>query len=374
MKRVGLFLVAVLVVAALILPIVYFSHPNQEDDRKVDRFFGVTYGQDSVEGAKLLIDKVQKYTNVFVVSSFNIGNNRTALDAICSYAAQKNLHFIVYFFSLYFADWQRDWVSTANETYDGKFLGVYLRDEQGGRQIESKETVKNASSYSDAAEKFVQNVSAYWSLQLLKEKGIPVVTSDFTLYWFDYQGGFDVVFAQLGWNNSRAQEIGLCRGAAAAQGKDWGAIVTWTYQQPPYLGTGPEIYEDLVTAYDAGAKYILVFNHPVYPEDNPYGALSEDHFAAMEQFWNYAKTARDLTETKREVALVLPKDYGWGMRWPTDRIWGIWGPDDSSPLIWQNVNALVDKYGLKLDIVYDGYGFDFAKDYSKVYLWNETIS
>jgi hypothetical protein len=375
MKRLVLLLIAVLVTSFVILPLAYFSSFNQEAKHKDDSlFFGVTYGQDTVEGAELLIDKVHNYTNVFVVNSFNISNNKTALDEVCSYAVKKNLHFLVYFFSLYASDWERDWVITANQTWGDKFLGVYLRDEPGGRQIESNESVKIASSYSEAAQFYIQNVSSYWSNSFLNDQKIPLVTSDFALYWFDYKAGFDIIFAELGWNNSRPQEIGLCRGAAAAQGKNWGAMIAWTYQQPPYIGTGPEIYSDMITAYEAGAKYILVFNHPEYPEGNPYGLLKDEHFEAMQQFWNCAKTSpRDLTKTKGEVALVLPKDYGWGMRWVTDKIWGLWEPDDYSPLIWKNVNALINRYGIKLDIIYEN-GTNFTDRYAKVYFWNETIT
>jgi len=371
MKRLVLLLVVVITVSAVVLPFIYFSSEKDE------WFFGVTYGQDTVEGARLLIDRVQDYTNLFVVDSFDISNNTdsVALDAVCDYAAGKNLHFMVYFFSLYAHDWQREWVVTAKQTWGEKFLGVYLRDEPGGRQIEMAETVNFSSSYSDAAEKYVQNISSAWSMRFLKDKAVPVVTSDFALYWYDYQAGFDVIFAELGWNNSRTREIALCRGAATAQEKEWGAIITWTYQQPPYLESGPEAYQDMVTAYEAGAKYILLFNYPQYPETNQYGILTDEHFAAMQQFWSYASAhPRDLTQTRGEVAFVLPKDYGWGMRNVNDKIWGLWPTDDLSALIWQNLNALLDRYGLKLNIVYDGYGHNFAEEYSKVYLWNQTVT
>jgi hypothetical protein len=375
MKRFGLFIIVVLIVSAVALPLAYFSNENQETIAKEGEFFfGVTYGQNTVEEAKLLIDRVQSYTNVFVVDSFDISNNKTALDSVCSYAAGKNLHFIVYFFSLYASDWQREWVITASQTWSDKFLGVYLRDEPGGRQIELAEIVPNASSYSDAAEKYIQAVSSSWSMLFLKDEAIPVVTSDFALYWFDYQAGFDVIFAELGWNNSRTQEIALCRGAATAQGKDWGAIITWTYQHPPYLENGHETYLDMVTAYEAGAKYILLFNYPQYPQTNQYGILTDEHFTVMQQFWNYANAhPRDLANTLGEAALVLPEDYGWGMRSVTDAIWGLWPADNSSALIWQNLNALMDRYGLKLDVIYEDNAFDSAKYYTEVFLWNETI-
>jgi hypothetical protein len=43
-------------------------------------------------------------------------------------------------------------------------------------------------------------------------------------------------------------------------------------------------------------------------------------------------------------------------------------------VIWQNLNALTEKYGLKLDVAYEDNRVNFAKDYSEVYLWNETIN
>jgi hypothetical protein len=82
----------------------------------------------------------------------------------------------------------------------------------------------------------------------------------------------------------------------------------------------------------------------------------------------------NLEKTEAEVAFVLPKDYGWGMRHPEDKIWmPSWGPDEMSALIWRNMNKLIEKYGLHLDIVYDDSRFDFAGSYSEVYYWNSEI-
>ena len=67
----------------------------------------------------------------------------------------------------------------------------------------------------------------------LDEAGIKTFTSDYRLYWFDYLGGFDVMLAQFGWNNTVMQEIALARGAAKLQNKTWGTIITWKYDQPP---------------------------------------------------------------------------------------------------------------------------------------------
>ena len=77
-------------------------------------------------------------------------------------------------------------------------------------------------------------------------------------------------------------------------------------------------------------------------------------------------------KTESQAAFVLPKDYGWGMRSPEDRIWGLWPSDDLSPVIWENMNKLIDRYGLKLDIIYDDPQFNFEDKYSHVYSWNST--
>ena len=96
--------------------------------------------------------------------------------------------------------------------------------------------------------------------------------------------------------------------------KDWGAIITWTYNEPPYLENRTEMLQDLITAYRAGAKYVTVFN---YPSDTAFGVLTDEHFEAMETFWHMTGS---LEKAEAEVAFVLPKDYGWGMRNPDDRI------------------------------------------------------
>jgi hypothetical protein len=70
------------------------------------------------------------------------------------------------------------------------------------------------------------------------------------------------------------------------------------------------------------------------------------------------------------VAFILPKDYGWGMRNPDDKIWGVWSLDDLSTLIWDKMNSLITKWGLKLDIIYDDVRFNSKEKYSKVYFWN----
>jgi hypothetical protein len=209
----------------------------------------------------------------------------------------------------------------------------------------------------------------------LKEAGVTTVTSDYALFWFDYLGNYDALLAQFGWNHSTVQDIALVKGAARLQNKQWGAIVTWKYDQPPYLADGEEIFGQMVQAYEAGATYITIFNYPKLDE-NDYWAMRDEHFEALEMFWEEVvqpTVGQPRESGKADVALVLPRNYGWGMRKPSDRIWGMWGPDDKSPVIWRNVQKLLAEYGLRLDIVYDDPQFPAVGKYNRIYFWNETV-
>ncbi len=381
MKFKGLLLIAIIIIATLAL--IYAQSTSWEASVEEDEFyFGVSYGGQTVQEAKVLIDKVKNYTNFFIIGSYDLSTNETALNEVCGYAAQADLKFIVFFdfISRIAYPWHQTWLDNAKERWGDKFFGIYLRDEPGGHQIDGQDPIKNASDYSDAASRFVENITLSNSMIDTKNKIIPTFTSDYALYWWDYLAGYDTVFAELGWKLNSTQQIALCRGAANMQGKDWGAIIVWTYYEPPYLGSAQEVYDDMVLAYSAGAKYVVVFNYPTFPEDNPYGILSDEHFEAMEKFWSYVKANQrgNGGRVNSEVALVLPQDYGWGMRRnehiTQDNIWGLWTEDEKTPLILDNANKLLSRYGLKLDIIYEDARFNYRGNHSQIYFWNTTYT
>ncbi len=418
MRRVWLLALVALMASAVILPAVYLLNQAKTDSASGNFFFGVSFGGTSVSQAKLLIDKVKGYTNLFVVNSWEINGaaNETLLNEVCEYAINAGLNVMVYFNFVYYnytedlgniynasswdlhgvSPWHIQWLNKAMEKWGNKFLGVYLYDEPGGTQIdlghwdgtpmtgEPPTTFVNVTTYSQAATNYTASLRQSGSMQHITNSSIPnavnskvpVFTSDYALYWFDYLAGYDTVFVELGWNHSTTQHIALCRGAANMQGKDWGAIIVWTHREPPsYLASGAKILQDMTAAYRAGAKYVVVFNYPTYPEGNPYGILQEEHLAAMQQFWNYVHDHPRGTNGKvnGQVAFVLPKDYGWGMRNVADNMWGLWPADEKAPVIWENMNKLIQKYGLELDIVYDDDRFNIGEKYSTVYYWNSTI-
>jgi hypothetical protein len=141
-----------------------------------------------------------------------------------------------------------------------------------------------------------------------------IFTSDYAAYWFDYRAGYDVLFAQLGWNNSLTQNIALARGAANLQNKEWGVVLTWKYDYAPYLDSKEELLNQMSTAYSCGAKYVVLFNY-YENDDNPYGTMQEAHFLALQEFWNSIQNSTITNgSVKAKVALVLPQDYACGMR------------------------------------------------------------
>ena len=405
----SLILIVILLIATVSLLVSYTQSSNSPKDPV---YVGVAYGGNTTIGAKLLIDRTKGYTNLFVLDSgINpISSNQTAVEEICDYATNAGLNIIVNLGTWTRENWpwQIQFFNSSKEKYGDKFLGAYYDDEVGGipldwdwptfftqnsslfyganrlslKDIHYKLEMANITgtqpdNYTIEAQFFNQLLEGNRGHNDLKRYNITTFTSDYVLYWFDYLGGYDTLFTQLGWNESINEQISLIRGAATMQNKDWGAIITWKYTQPPYLDTGANIYNQMETAYNAGAKYIILFDlvfDPYNATDNPYGTMTTEHFQALQQFWNQVVTKSTPNSAHAEAALVLPNDYGWGMRSVNDKIWGFWGPDDKSPLIWNNTQTLLNKYGLHLDIIYDDPAFPIQGNYSKVYYWNQTIT
>ena len=142
----------------------------------------------------------------------------------------------------------------------------------------------------------------------------------------------------------------------------------------PYLDSGEAIYSQMISAYEAGAKYIVIFNYP-YSDGNPYGTMLDEHFEALAKLWNDTIQGKVTHgSTRADAVLVLPKNYGYGLRHPEDKIWGFWGPDEKTPQIWSISQELLSKYGLRLDIVYDDPAFPVAGKYQQIFYWNQTVN
>jgi hypothetical protein len=342
-----------LIVCALFVPLTLFETKTKGEP--LELYVGVSIAYAHFEALQSFIDQVSSYTNVVVFGSTGITYNTELLNQACQYAYDKGLSFIIY--TEVGIRFSTEWLEYAQNLWGNKFLGLYIMDEIGGRQLDVptlEKTVMNAESYTDARNQFVTQLNA--SLNRVTrfytdDVNYPKFTSDYALYWFDYKSGYDTVFAEFGWNYSRQLNVALCRGAAAVQNKDWGVIITWTYNEPPYIESGEQLYEDMVLAYDNGAKYIVIFDsNEAYTES----ILRDEHLTAMQQFWEYAQAnPRTSGSTSDRVAYVLPKDYAYGFRGPQDKIWGLWEADAPALEISQQVADALKEYQGRLDIIYD---------------------
>jgi hypothetical protein len=518
---------AAIILILLVSTIVATSYVilNKQKEKPQKPFYvGVTYGGDSVQEAKKLIDQVKNYTNLFILASRGLYIDLVFVEEIGDYAIASNLNYAV--FAGLGDRGISSWLNEAKERWGEYFTGVYFNDEPGGKMLDSTIILENTitqengginitngiikeaggaldcningtritywpdgrlsvqlpmstdeifeqeynsspeerqlvngtiigsykrlnvkinyypngmitidesiyegilkyliieyndnnsypyndyisekivsnfytaenitkypyeiqsyeeilnqnpiQNYNDVAKAFVNVENEVLSSRFLNktrlEETILVFTSDYGLYWWDYQKGYDFILAEVGWNNSITQEIGLLRGAANLQNKNWGTIITWKYDQTPFLAGGNEIYQQMKISYEAGAEYVIIFN---YSEDktNP-NTLQEEHFQALERFWNDVVQNPKIAHgnIRANAVLVLPENYGWGMRHPNDTIWGIWPPDNISQQIWEQLQSKLDKHGLKLDIVFEDPNYPVTGRYSNIYYWNQ---
>lgn len=407
---------SVLIALMLISTLAVYQFVPWEAQAKADPKVnvGIAFCGNTTTEAKLLIDKTKSYTNLFVLDSGGgpISHNRTQIEEICDYATSQGLKVIINVGTVYVDSWFWRTIPVENITdswqqrWGDKFLGLYYNDEPAGIQLDGNWTNwfnrYNASlsqidhptaqlldkifkkmqaakingtlpaNYDDEAQLFVQDVIKQDpGFLLLQNASVQRFTADYCLYWFDYLGGYDTMLAELGWNSSVSQQISLVKGAARFQNKTWGTIITWKYDQAPYLDSGQAIYNQMLTSYQAGADYIIIFNYPIL---NRYGVMKNEHFAALENFWNDITTKKYADLSQPGAVLVLPRNYGWGIRHQTDNIWGFYQPDEKAPLITNAMNVLLTRYGASLDIVYDDPAYPVTgAGYQNVYYWNQTF-
>lgn len=360
----------------LLSSLFFYSFFNIGFENDFTEFYvGVDVAYDDLGKIKNLVDQIAGYTNMVIIGSIGITYNQSNLNQTILYLKDQDISYAVFTA----AATKLVSINESVSSYNDNFVGVYYDDENGGRQLDldDRRSVFSADNYSDAASQFIGNISYrlnaeyYWneSYPFIVPLSFRLFTSDYALYWFDYVGGYDVVLAQLGWNYSRQINVALCRGAATVHDKDWGVIVTWTYTEPPYLGSGEELFDDLVLAYENGAKYALVFDSD---KDYTQSTLTQEHLDALEKFWQYIKEhPRPADLLDERVAYVLPGDYGYGFRGSDDKVWGLWKNDELSSKVSEDLRGLLEEHGSKLDVIYDD-GIELDDTYKQYFFWNGT--
>ena len=370
--------IIILLLISLILTYGFINvnpHPIETDTLGV--FIGVDVAFDNIEEIKTQVDATSSYTNLLIVGSTGITFNETKLNDVCQYIFDKGLSFIVFtndHDSPTLPSGQ--WIESAKNRWGDLFLGLYVYDEVGGKHLDQYplRLFDEADNYTDARNQFVahlENLLQVATSNSTETDGVQTFSSDYALYWFDYKAGYDVVFAEFVWNYSRQLNIALCRGAAIAQNKDWGVMITHTYTEWPYFESGAKLYDDMVFAYENGAKYIVIFDSN---ENYTHGTFNMEHLQALKDFSEYAhKNPRYIEPTSKRSAFVLPKDFAYGFRGPEDKIWGLWDADAFSYDISAQLGNLLQEYGNSLDIIYDDEVDYSSLGYEKFMFWNGTI-
>jgi hypothetical protein len=95
MKLLGIPLLILIVISAVGVASIYIACNAQGSDDDQDFYFGVSFGGNTTAEAKLLIDKVKDYSNYFLINSYDLSNNETALNEICT-MPQKLIYTLPY--------------------------------------------------------------------------------------------------------------------------------------------------------------------------------------------------------------------------------------------------------------------------------------
>jgi|WetSurMetagenome_2_1015567.scaffolds.fasta_scaffold35709_2 hypothetical protein len=381
-----------------------FSTSQTTSETPPDVYVGVDMAYGNVNQTKAFIDKVCNYTNFIIFGCTAVSQNSLYLNMSCQYAYDRGMYFMAYD-----PQWRAQVLNltypngtaitippsmngtvfdngngtytyysggylSAKDAWGDHLLGVYSLDEPGGKQIDQdggRYLYSSLGSQAEATSQFQQAISSRLTTRL--PLNCTVLTSDYALYWFDYRGGYNGLLAEFAGNYSRQMNMALIRGAAQVQNKDWGVIITWKYDGYPYMENGTELYNDMVLAYDNGAKYIVVFDAN---EGWTSSILQPEHYQALQDFWNYVQQhPRQSHPVGQRTAFVLPAGYGCGFRGPNDEVWGIWPQDATGETLNAAMHNQLNIYGDKLDIIYDD-GLEPGNNYGYTQLiyWNDPAA
>ncbi len=194
MKRIKLFSVAVVLLIVIVVAALQINNPfannqnTQNYNVKVVNV-GVTYCGNSVSDAKLLVDKVKDYTNLFVVQSNSLQNNLTALKQVCDYAVNAGLNVITYFGTY---ESQRataaSFVNIAQARWGSHFLGIYYGDEPGGKTLDNSAQLYNVAGLGNVSK-------GPWGISI---ENVDASTYNSSAFYFSGQ-------INLGYSNSNTQ-------------------------------------------------------------------------------------------------------------------------------------------------------------------------
>jgi hypothetical protein len=171
MKRVFIFAAVLLI--ALMLVVVFIVYFPRVKDKPF--YVGVTFCGDTAAEAKVLIDKVKNYTNLFVLQSGLLQANESAVVEIGDYAVSNGLHFAAYFDTLS-PPQQASWIGIAEQRWGYMFAGVYYGDEPGGKMLDGNVILSESTGNQTVGNTTVTVVGA----NIIKLAGGEIISGDTT--------------------------------------------------------------------------------------------------------------------------------------------------------------------------------------------------
>jgi hypothetical protein len=141
---VPLLLILLLAISTLALFNVYPDISKTDASPHVN--VGVAFCGNTTAEAKLLIDRVKTYTNLFVMDTAGnpLSRNQTSVEEVCDYAVTQGLKIIINMGTIFTENtwfWQSlplDAIKQRwTERWGENFLGVYYNDEPAGIQIDT---------------------------------------------------------------------------------------------------------------------------------------------------------------------------------------------------------------------------------------------
>ena len=167
----------VLILIVLIGLIAVIGSTSLSKNSKPQFHVGVTFGGDNSADAKILIDRVKDYTNLFVVASGPLQNNITELEHTCDYAVKSGLDIIVYFGSYEaLRNTTVAFIDTAKERWGNHFLGIYYGDEPSGKALDNRLDLQNVPNLGNVTKdqygiEISQTVGSSWSNKYFSYSG-----------------------------------------------------------------------------------------------------------------------------------------------------------------------------------------------------------
>jgi hypothetical protein len=191
-----------LVVFASVAVTVFSDRPAS----RPDVFVGVSIGYGDEDVVYKIADATAGYTNLVILGSLTVTSDTAKLTRVCDYLYQKGFYFIIYVgFSTYeFLPPRGPDTQFFNQTvgrWGDRFLGVYLFDELGGKQLDVNQTVKplsrgtvpdlfiDTNNYVYVSEAYVSSIIGVVQISMQQWYYPPypkLFISDYALYWYDY--------------------------------------------------------------------------------------------------------------------------------------------------------------------------------------------